>query len=99
MKELESTKESNGTSPDCGKPVVSGSSFVEAIREIEPIAWQMWADKRGWFLPGKCKYALEVWIYDGFAYVNPQGYGSCQSLKAKTAEELKECCEMWWRNR
>lgn len=78
---------------------VSGSSFIEAIKEIDTIAYQAWVDKRGWLLFGKCKYHLQVWIYEDHVSVSPQGYGSCQPLIAKTPEELKECCEMWWRNR
>jgi hypothetical protein len=73
--------------------------FIDAIKEIEPIAWQMWMDKRGWYLPGKCKYPLQVWIYDDKASICPQGWGACQSLIATTPEELKECINIWWRNR
>jgi len=79
--------------------VVTSSSFVDAIKEIEPNAFQMWKDERGWYLPGSCKYALQVWIYDDYVAISPQGYGATQPLKAKTPEELKQCCELWWRNR
>ena len=82
--------------PDLQKANVRGS-FVEVIKELSPAAWQMWVDKSGWYLPGK--YALQVWIREDVAEVSAQGWGSCQPLLAKTAEELKECILIWWRNR
>ncbi|MBP1678088.1 MAG: hypothetical protein H6Q20_2647 [Bacteroidetes bacterium] len=78
---------------------VSGSSFIKAIKELDTIAYQAWIDKRGWLLLGNCKYHLQVWIYENHATISPQGYGSCQPLIARTPDELKECCKMWWRNR
>lgn len=82
--------------PDLHKASVSGS-FVEAIKELSPNAWQMWVDKSGWYLPGK--YALQVWIREDVAEVSAQGYGSCQPLLAKTPDELRECISIWWQNR
>lgn len=73
--------------------------MIDSIKEVCPIAWQMWKDKRGWYLPGEHNYNLQVWIYDEFAMISPQGYGSSQSLIAITVEEMKECVAMWWRNR
>ncbi len=78
---------------------VSGSSFIKAIKEIDAITCQPWMDERGWLLIREGKYSLQVWIYEDHVTVSPHGYGSCQPLIAKTSEELKECCEMWWRNR
>ena len=73
--------------------------IIETIKEIEPIAWQMWKDKRGWYLPGDYGFSLQIWIYENSALVSPQGFGSTQSLIAKNPKELKECADIWWRNR
>ena len=84
------------------KPVnikVSESQFINAIKEVDKMAFQAWVNDKGWLLTGESNYSLQVWIFDGYVTIKPHGYGSCQSLIAKTPEELIECCEMWWRNR
>jgi len=78
---------------------VSGSSFIEAIKEVDKMAFQAWVNDKGWLLIGKYNYPLQIWVFEDYATVRPHGYGSCQSLIAKTPDELKECCKIWWRNR
>lgn len=73
--------------------------FINAIKDVDPFAHQPWVDEKGWIVHGTGNYSLQIWLRDGYASVSPHGYGGVQSLIAKTPEELKQCCEMWWRNR
>jgi len=78
--------------------VVSGGSFLDVVIEADKYAYQMWLDKRMWSIH-KGNYSLCVTINEDDARVAPWGYGSCQELIAKTADELRECINCWWRNR
>lgn len=73
--------------------------IIKAIKEVSPIAWQMWKDKRGWYLPTDSNLSIQVWIYEDYASISPQGHGSTQCLIATSPEELKECFSIWCRNR
>ena len=75
--------------------------LIAAVKDIGPVAFQAWQDKRGWLVFGGSddNYRLQVWIYDTYATISPQGFGSTEALIAKTPEELIECCNIWWRNR
>lgn len=74
-------------------------SFIEAIKDIDPGAFHAWRDERNWILTGDCGFWLQVCIFEDFVTISFYGYGNCPTLIAKSPDELKQCCQIWWRHR
>ncbi|MFT5821240.1 MAG: hypothetical protein ACI8ZM_002489 [Crocinitomix sp.] len=80
------------------------ADFVAVMKKFNPFPLQPWKDKSGYMIVPELEkigkmFHIQIWFYEDYVGVSPQGYGSIQALRAVSPEELENQIKAWMLNR